>query len=79
MFSGAGHRLGAPVPDIAGSAGGSLAMPGSFSDAPSSSSSSSQAEPASVNTKFEVDQNKPMTSVQIRLADGTRCVDYFYE
>ncbi|KAJ3713679.1 hypothetical protein C8R42DRAFT_592677, partial [Lentinula raphanica] len=73
-FSGSGHRLGAPVPEFAGaSVGGGSAMPGSFIDTPSEPSSG-RTEPTSVNTKFEVDQSKPMTSVQIRLADGTRMV-----
>ncbi|KAJ3830511.1 hypothetical protein F5880DRAFT_1515122 [Lentinula raphanica] len=73
-FSGSGHRLGAPVPEFAGaSVGGGSAMPGSFIDTPSGPSSG-RTEPTSVNTKYEVDQSKPMTSVQIRLADGTRMV-----
>ncbi|KAJ3787083.1 SEP-domain-containing protein, partial [Lentinula aff. detonsa] len=73
-FSGSGHRLGAPVPEFAGaSSSGGLVLPGSFTDTPSVPSST-MAEPTSVNAKFEVDQSKPMTSVQIRLTDGTRMV-----
>ncbi|KIK65138.1 hypothetical protein GYMLUDRAFT_71027 [Collybiopsis luxurians FD-317 M1] len=73
-FHGAGHRLGAPVPDTAGRSSGSSSqtMPGSFTDTPSTSTT--RAEPSSVTAKFEVDQSKPMTSVQVRLADGTRMV-----
>ncbi|KAJ4481221.1 SEP-domain-containing protein, partial [Lentinula aciculospora] len=74
-FFGAGQRLGAPVPEFSGArpsrSDGSI-MPGSFADTPSSSST--RAEPTNVNTKFEVDQSQPMTSVQIRLADGTRMI-----
>ncbi|KAJ3809007.1 hypothetical protein EV368DRAFT_87747 [Lentinula lateritia] len=75
-FFGAGHRLGAPVPEFSGAGAGSSGvsiMPGTFADPPSLSTSIT-AEPERVKTKFEVDQNKPMTSVQIRLADGTRIV-----
>ncbi|KAK1229739.1 protein phosphatase regulator [Marasmius sp. AFHP31] len=71
-FHGSGNRLGAPVPEVAGSASSS-AMPGSF---PSASSSSSEPPASttrsSISTVFEVDQSKPTTSVQVRLADGTR-------
>jgi hypothetical protein len=42
-------------------------MPGSFAD---DTEASSAREPT--GTKFEVDQSQPTTSVQIRLADGTR-------
>ncbi|KAJ3718097.1 ubiquitin-related domain-containing protein [Lentinula guzmanii] len=74
VFSGSGHRLGAPVPEFAGaSSSGGLVLPGSFTDTPSVPSPT-MAEPTSVNAKFEVDQSKPMTSVQIRLTDGTRMV-----
>ncbi|KAF9078273.1 hypothetical protein BDP27DRAFT_1309330 [Rhodocollybia butyracea] len=82
-FSGDGHRLGSPVPHIIGAGVTSPNMPGSFEALVAStgafenvvaSSSSSRPEPDSVNTKFEVDQSKPMTSVQVRLADGTRMV-----
>jgi len=60
----------------AGSSSGS-SMPGAF---PSSSSSrniqaaASDSGSSSSIPKFEVDQTKPTTSVQIRLADGTRMV-----
>ena len=54
-------------------------MPGTF---PSSgtirASATPLAEPSaerpSLTTRFEVDQSQPTTSVQIRLADGTRLV-----
>lgn len=78
-FTGSGHRLGAPVPGVSGASGsGSTTMPGSFSTsgivrAPGSIAAPAQ-ERASINTRFEVDQTQPTTSVQIRLADGTRFV-----
>lgn len=69
LFSGTGHRLGAPVAAVSSSSG----MPGSF---PGTSSSSSGAdlypERESLTTLFEVDETLPTTSVQIRLADGTK-------
>lgn len=71
-FRGSGHRLGAPVPELAQA---SSSMPGSFPSTSASPSSSSQgADRPSVTTRFEVDQSKPTTSVQVRLADGTRIV-----
>ncbi|KAG2346066.1 ubiquitin-like protein, partial [Suillus weaverae] len=70
-FSGSGHRLGAPTPAV--TSGAVPLMPGAF---PSGSSSivgpSAGVERHSINTRFEVDQTQPTTSVQIRLADGTR-------
>lgn len=82
-FSGSGNRLGAPVPEVTGSSSGapgsSSAMPGGFPSAvaaaaSASSTAGSGAERQSLSTRFEVDQSKPTTSVQIRLADGTRSV-----
>ncbi|KAJ7089558.1 SEP domain-containing protein [Mycena epipterygia] len=61
-FQGSGNRLGAPVPAARPSA---------------SASSSSAAQPqerANINPQFEVDQSLPTTSVQLRLADGTKIV-----
>jgi UBX domain-containing protein 1 len=56
-FSGVGMRLGAPVTPVVSSSG---------------SNTSGITAPAQSNARFEVDQTMPMTSVQIRLADGTR-------
>jgi hypothetical protein len=67
-FGGSGNRLGAPVPDVA--AGSSSVSPAAASSAASAPSGGSDR--ASMTTRFEVDQSKPTTSVQIRLADGTR-------
>jgi len=77
-FAGSGNRLGGVVPEP----GPALptGMPGSFPAAESFSSASAPPpaprtrDPESVSTRFSVDQTKPTTSVQIRLADGTRMV-----
>lgn len=71
-FTGSGNRLGNPVPQFV--SGGAPIMPGSFSEAGSSSTPVGGVEPDSVTPKFEVDQSQPTTSVQIRLADGTKLV-----
>jgi len=75
-FEGEGHRLGAPVPGISTSAAPSSSQPpGAF---PTSSTSQTGGDSSgartSFSTKFEVDMNEPTTSIQIRLADGTRLV-----
>jgi UBX domain-containing protein 1 len=71
-FSGSGQRLGAPTP-AAATPGAAHLMPGSFpSGSSSAAGSSASVERHSINTRFEVDQTQPTTSVQIRLADGTR-------
>lgn len=76
VFTGSGHRLGSPVPSVVSSGTEGQSIPGMFpSDA---SSSRSQSEPVrvpqSLNTRFEVDQSQPTTSIQLRMADGTRMV-----
>lgn len=80
VFSGQGHRLGSPVPELLSGAGTSAsgsAMPGGFPPAAAGGSSlPTQRTADSISTLFEVDQSKPTTSVQIRLADGTRYVRY---
>jgi UBX domain-containing protein 1 len=88
-FSGSGHRLGAPTTSAAPSNPhhGGLDMPGSFptgarcpvvhgsaSASGSSAAPRAQVESFGGGTRFEVDQSLPTTSVQIRLADGTRMV-----
>lgn len=75
-FSGTGNRLGAPVPVATSASTSSVPMPGTFPGASGSGGASAGArrEPESVATRFEVDQTLPTTSVQIRLADGTRLV-----
>ena len=58
------------VPSVQSTSG----MPGSFPSATNSAGASppSQGSKPSFSTKFEVDQSQPTTSLQIRLADGTR-------
>ncbi|KIM51697.1 hypothetical protein SCLCIDRAFT_1224257 [Scleroderma citrinum Foug A] len=74
-FSGTGNRLGSPTPSFNPAAAAGAAMPGSF---PSTNSPSVPAagppvdERERIDTRFEVDQTQPTTTVQIRLADGTR-------
>lgn len=70
-FTGTGHRLGAPVPEVASS---SSSMPGAFPAPAAAPSSSASGDSSNIVPKFEVDQSQPTTSVQIRLADGTRMV-----
>ncbi|KAF8882240.1 hypothetical protein BD779DRAFT_1612471 [Infundibulicybe gibba] len=71
-FQGSGNRLGAPVPEVTSSAGGSTSMPGTFPSSGNITTASAPPERSSINTRFEVDQTLPTTSIQIRLADGTR-------
>jgi len=78
-FGGSGNRLGSPAPLISGASGSGgsgagAAMPGSFPGGGEEGSGSVRTERTSMNTLFEVDQSLPTTSVQIRLADGTRIV-----
>jgi len=82
VFAGEGHRLGAPVPSVGtpDDSGSSGAMPGTFPPASSSRIGGGSPAPSasrgaeSINPRFEVNQTLPTTSVQIRLADGTRIV-----
>lgn len=71
-FTGTGNRLGAVVPEVT-AGGGSTSMPGGFPGGSANTSSAPRESTATGQTRFEVDQTQPMTSVQIRLADGTRC------
>lgn len=62
---------------VSGSRSGSTSLPGSFPTAVANSNDeppASRRSAAEVQTQFEVDQSQPTTSVQIRLADGTRYV-----
>ena len=76
-FSGQGNRLGSPAPAAVSlpAAAEPAPIPGSFPTASGGeASSSAQRSTQEFGTRFEVDQTKPTTSVQIRLADGTRMV-----
>lgn len=82
-FAGPGSRLGGVVPEPAPP----LGMPGAFpahgtptstapvpSPAPAPAASRTRDPPENVAPRFSVDQSKPTTSIQVRLADGTRIV-----
>jgi len=83
-FAGSGNRLGGVVPESSSAAPVTMpvpqvGMPGDFPAADGSSLAAASAaqpaqtrEPENVGTRFAVDQTKPTTSVQVRLADGTR-------
>ncbi|EJT99652.1 SEP-domain-containing protein [Dacryopinax primogenitus] len=80
-FGGSGHRLGAPTPQIAGASAptsGGILMPGTFPGTsvarPPASPPATTSNPAAAPPSFEVNMDEPNTSVQIRLADGTRLV-----
>ncbi|WWD20976.1 hypothetical protein CI109_105456 [Kwoniella shandongensis] len=73
-FEGSGNRLGSLTPEVQGSP---VPMPGGLPQGilVGGSSSSGAATPtASGPNKFEVDESKPTTNVQLRLGDGTRLV-----
>lgn len=71
-FSGSGNRLGSPVPGHT-SEEQTESMPGAFSTGDGSGGGAASGEVReAAGFKFEVDQSLPTTSVQIRLADGTR-------
>lgn len=70
-FEGSGNRLGAPTPVIAGAAPSSAGPTASGSDQARAPPTATD-DPQNVQTKFEVDQSQPTTSIQLRLADGTR-------
>lgn len=62
FFTGTGHTLGSPVPNIVEDP----PLP------PLAAASSVPSQPT-----FKVDESKPVTTIQIRLADGTRLVSKF--
>lgn len=71
---GTGQRLGAPVPTFAPA---DTSMPGGFpSSAAAAAPVQTGADREGITTRFEVDQTLPTTSLQIRLADGTRYVPF---
>lgn len=61
-FSGAGHKLGSPTPGIVQEE--TVEVPATASRVPQ-------------QPTFKVDETKPVTTIQIRLADGTRLVSKF--
>jgi UBX domain-containing protein 1 len=85
-FAGPGSRLGGVVPESESApTSTSAGMPGAFPSLMTSTSTSTAPPPSSrtrdpetVSTRFSVDQTKPTTSVQVRLADGTRYERFSY-
>ncbi|KAI9594076.1 hypothetical protein BDF19DRAFT_414791 [Syncephalis fuscata] len=67
-FSGAAHRLGSPTPSMSNASTATQA---------SSSSSSTPASTLPPQNMVGVDESEPVTTLQIRLADGTRLVSKF--
>ncbi|KAI1318115.1 hypothetical protein EDD11_007167 [Mortierella claussenii] len=65
-FEGTGNRLGSVASTLA-------STPGSFPGGEGSSSGAAPAPPRSLS----IDESQPVTSIQIRLADGTRMVARF--
>ncbi|KAK9722023.1 protein phosphatase regulator [Basidiobolus ranarum] len=63
-FSGSGQRLGGVAPSI-----GASRTPGAFPE--------SDQIPAQIAEEIKVDESQPVTSIQIRLADGSRLVGKF--
>ncbi|KAL1410945.1 protein phosphatase regulator [Vanrija albida] len=64
-FSGGGNRLGSPVPAVAGASSSAAAAPAA---APAAAAAPGTAP------SITLDASKPATSVQLRLADGSRLV-----
>ncbi|KAI9173337.1 protein phosphatase regulator [Blastocladiella emersonii ATCC 22665] len=75
-FSGAGNRLGSIVPGDP-IAPAPVAPAAAAASSAASSSSTGPAQPAPSSFKLDVDPTKPITSIQLRLADGTRLVSKF--
>lgn len=73
-FGGSGSRLGGVVPDIAGAGTGSSAASSSIPGALDDDEPPARVVAGGGGTRFEVDSSLPVTSIQIRLADGTRLV-----
>ncbi|XP_013119175.2 NSFL1 cofactor p47 [Stomoxys calcitrans] len=65
-FKGAGHSLGSPTPNVT-------------EDTAAASTSSSDAKPndEAAKDKLKVDTSAPVTTIQVRLADGTRLAAQF--
>ncbi|KNE71266.1 hypothetical protein AMAG_15509 [Allomyces macrogynus ATCC 38327] len=75
-FSGQGNRLGSVIPgDFASSS--SATLPPTASASSSSRSVPPPTATGPLTAEFEVDATQPTTSVQVRLADGTRLVGKF--
>jgi len=66
-FSGVGNMLGSPTPNVTGGSSSTSADIG-----PSASATRVPSQPV-----FKIDESQPVTTLQIRLADGTRLVSKF--
>jgi len=60
-FSGSGHKLGSPVPEVMSS----------------SEPHRTPTNPPTTSHTVDIDESAPVTSIQIRLSDGTRLVSKF--
>lgn len=74
-FAGAGNRLGSPVVP----SGGASPAPASAPPAPASAAAAPavNAGAGAPHPAFELDTSQPVTTLQLRLADGTRLVQKF--
>ncbi|KXS21845.1 SEP-domain-containing protein, partial [Gonapodya prolifera JEL478] len=73
-FHGQGRALGSIVPGAETPSG---AMPGSFPSAATSDGAAAPSPSLGSAPALQVDETQPITSLQIRLADGTRLVAKF--
>jgi UBX domain-containing protein 1 len=74
-FSGSGQRLGGPSSSSSSSEGDGPSLPGAYPGAAGPSAAAAAGGTASTSagvSSLNVDLNLPVTSLQIRLADGTR-------
>ncbi|CAG8713417.1 12435_t:CDS:2, partial [Acaulospora morrowiae] len=69
-FSGSGQRLGSPAPQIISSS-----TPGTYP--PTLTTSSVTGTSTQRGYELEIDESLPITSIQIRLGDGTRMLARF--
>jgi len=70
-FAGSGNRLGSPAPAVAPAATPVPPIPGAF---PTPNDPTAAATAAAIRPMFEVNSSQPTTSIQVRLADGSRMV-----
>ncbi|XP_036330981.1 NSFL1 cofactor p47 [Rhagoletis pomonella] len=68
-FKGSGHTLGSPTPNVEGAAAPSSAKP--------TPKVQGKEDDASAKEKLNIDSSQPTTTLQIRLADGSRLMAQF--
>lgn len=75
-FEGEGNRLGSPAPAVTASGGGAgvqgIMQGGRQGQGGSGSGMVSQGAGTGNAPKFQVDETKPTTNIQLRLADGSK-------